>query len=75
MDYESIREEGQFDDVGTVRVCDQFGTIAVYIKVDENSWKTVYVDPIRGTVLIPDRTLSNAVACSHPIVYAPKSVV
>jgi hypothetical protein len=74
-DYEMIREEGRFDDVGTVRVSESFGTIAVYIKVDEDRWHTVYVDPLRRQVLSPGRQLSDAVATGHPIVFAPKSVV
>lgn len=74
MDYEAIREEGRFDDVGTVRVCDKFGTVAVYIKVDENSWQAVYVDPARCQMLIPDRMLADSVATNYRVVFAPKGI-
>lgn len=73
--YDEIREPAEIDPPGTIRVCQQFGTIAVYIKMDEGQWITVYLDPYRGEKLIPTYPVSNAVACSHPVVFVPKAVV
>jgi hypothetical protein len=72
--YENIREEGVYDPVGTVRVCQQFGAIAVYIKVDEDAWITSYVDPLRCKYLAPERTVGDAVATTGPVVFTPKVI-
>jgi hypothetical protein len=74
-DYEMIREEGRFDDVGTVRVCDKFGTLAVYVKLDENCWRATYIDPPRNSYLCPLSMVSDAVATTGTVVFSPKSVV
>lgn len=62
------------DHVGTVRVCEKFGTIAVYVKVDENTWRTIYIDPRRNQYLIPTGAVSDGVATLHPPCFLPKPV-
>lgn len=63
------------DPVGTVRVCQAFGTVAVYIKVDENHWRTTYVDPKRNTHLVPLKGCGDKLATNFPVVFVPKPVV
>lgn len=75
MNLENMREEGAYDPVGTIRVCQQFGTIAVYIRVGENRWRAIYVDPKHNEFLSPVHDLTDSVATSHPVVFTPKTVV
>lgn len=75
-DYNLAHEPAVADDIGTVRVDEKFGTVAIYIKVAEGNWQAVYVDPIRRQYLVPSKVMGDVVAgtASH-VVYAPKPVV
>lgn len=74
MNYEDIHEPVEVDPIGTIRVSQDFGTIAVYVKVNEDTWKTIYVDPQRNTHLAPHRVVSDYTAGVHPVAFVPKSV-
>lgn len=63
------------DDYGTIRVCEKFGSIAIYIKTGDNEWTTVYVDPERGVSVSPYKPVSDHVAGMGRVVYSPKTVV
>lgn len=73
-DYERIRDSVGVDALGTIRICEQFGTVAIYIKIGENTWHTVYADPRRGESLIPKVPLSDNVAGLYPVVFCPKPI-
>lgn len=74
-DYERIRDSVGVDELGTIRVCERFGTVAIYIKIGENRWHTVYVDPRRGDHLVPKLPLSDNVAGLFPVAFCPKPIV
>lgn len=74
MKLDNLAEEGCHDSIGTIRVSDQFGTVCIYIKIAENSWYTVYADPVSAAVLISGKPVSECVAGFGSVVYAPKSV-
>lgn len=60
------------DPLGTVRVDDNgFGLIGVYIKVDINSWRAVYVDYEKGRHIMPHRTLTDAFPAAFPVMFRP----
>lgn len=74
--WEEIAEPAVAEDYGTVRVCDKFGSIAVYVKIGDNQWNVTYVDAHSGAHLSPQNTVSDVVACGlSKIVFVPKSVV
>lgn len=75
FDWERIADSSVTDDVGTVRVREVLGSIGVYIKIGEDAWRAVYVDPVRGDHLVAPNPLSDFTAGLHPVVYAPKGVV
>ena len=62
--------------IGTVRVSNKFGTVAVYVKIQDNAWHCGYVDPSGNEhPLFPSREVSDNVACFHSrIVFMPESV-
>lgn len=64
------------DTNGTIRVDESFGSIAIYIKVDDNQWYTVYVNPRQGgSYLAPNHPVTDRVACAHRRAFTPKPVV
>jgi hypothetical protein len=73
FNFDKISEPVGVDDLGTIRVSQEFGNVAVYVKIGENQWHTVYVDPKREETFIQVRALSDGVACRHPIVFIPRS--
>lgn len=74
--WEAIAEPAVAEDYGTVRVCDKFGSIAVYVKIGDGRWRATYVDSRTGQYLAPNNVVSDAVACGlSRIVYVPKTVV
>lgn len=74
MNLDKLREEGVYDPVGTIRACQRFGSIAFYIKVAQNCWRTVYVDPRLSQHLIPEGSYGDNLAGMHPVVFVPKPV-
>jgi len=73
-DYDDIHEPVELDDIGTVRVSDGLGALAIYIKIAENSWRAIYIDPETGDSRLPSWEVSDVIAGFGVIVYAPKSV-
>lgn len=72
MNIEELREEGVYDPVGTIRACESFGTIAFYIKVAQNRWRAIYVDPEHQDHLIPDHHYGDSLASIGKVVFVPK---
>lgn len=75
QNWDRVRDEFVPDSIATIRVCQEFGTVAIYIKTGEDRWLTIYVDPDNGDFLMPKSAISEAVAGRHPVVFSPKSVV
>lgn len=71
---ERVHEPVVADPVGTIRVSERFGSIAVYVKVGEDIWRTTYVDPRNHNYLIPSTPVGDVVAGMAPVVYVPKPV-
>lgn len=75
IDYQAIAEEGAYDPLGTVRVSEEYGVLAIYIKVSETDWRATYIDPRTREHFTPRTTLTDSVPTRYPVVFVPKSVV
>lgn len=73
-DFNDLHEPVRLDDYGTVRVSEQLGTVAIYIKTGDNRWRATYIDPNSGESVFPTWNVSDAVAGFGSVVYAPKTV-
>jgi len=74
LDWEAIREPAEPDQIGSIRVCQTLRTIAIYIKVAENAWQPVYVDPRSSAALVPNGDVSECVAGFGDLVFTPKPI-
>lgn len=72
--FDQLSEPGRFDSLGTVRVSQMLGIVSIYVKVAEDTWQPVYVDPAREEHLVPERTFGDDLASIYPVYFSPKDV-
>ena len=71
MNLDQLHEPVVVDPIGTVRVSQRFGSVAVYINTGAGAWRRMYVSTTSGESLAPPSVVGDSVAVSGRVVFVP----